>query len=107
MADEIADLIAQLTQLQVQQTDLLTRLQQATDNQVPSVVHPRRTPQFEIGDKVSIRNPNPYLPNQPQHGTVTKIGLTRITVTSPSGQKIQRAPKNLILVRVVNSLRPP
>ena len=49
---------------------------------------------FSIGDYVAIKNPNPFQVNT---GTITKIGKRRITVTTPTGQKILRAPKNLTI----------
>jgi hypothetical protein len=97
--DEIQDLIIQLTRIQLQQTELLARLVTAVDNEdqqntreVTRQIRP--TVAFAIGDRVRIKNPNPL---QASKGTVTKIGSKRITVTSRSGIKILRAPKNLVL----------
>jgi hypothetical protein len=53
-----------------------------------------RVPEFVIGDKVRIKNPTRFQANR---GVMTKIGSSRITVQTKSGNKILRAPKNLIL----------
>ena len=115
--DEVQDIIAQLSQLQLQQTRLLARLQRAvvkeaevpgriaheeTRSEEPTIGNkvpvkddlPKRAREFVIGDKVVIKNPNPF---QTSKGTITKIGGKRITVTTQSGGKILRAPKNLAL----------
>ena len=98
--DELSDLIAQLTQLQVQQTNLLVCLQTATDNEVTLVGDSSQEEEeprpFAIGDNVSIANPNRF---QAKTGKITKIGPKRITVTSQTGQKILRAPKNCTLLK--------
>jgi hypothetical protein len=98
--DEIPDLIAQLSRLQVQQTELLARLQRAADNEVAlagdfgqETKEPR---EFAVGDNVAIKNPNLCQANK---GKITKIGRKLITVTSLSGHKILRAPKNLLLIQ--------
>jgi hypothetical protein len=104
--DDVEDLIAQLIRLQVQQTDLLVRLERATNS---SIGFEQRTREptavaidvsvtdeptiFAIGDRVKIRNPNPF---QTDKGEITKIGKKRITVTTQSGQRIVRAANNLI-----------
>ncbi len=103
--DDVGDLIAQLTRLQVQQTDLLARLERATDSSIrfeqgtrePTAVAndvsvTEETAAFAIGDRVKIKNPNPFQANK---GAITKIGK-RITVTTASGQKIVRAAKNIV-----------
>jgi hypothetical protein len=100
--DNVQDLIAQLNRLQVQQTTLLVRLGRATDNEFGHEANGTResehevngTREFSVGDKVLIKNPNPFQANK---GTITKIGKKRITVTTASGSKILRAPKNLAL----------
>jgi hypothetical protein len=104
--DDVGDLIAQLTRLQVQQTDLLVRLERATDGSIrfeqgtrePTAVAidvsvTEETAAFAIGDRVKIKNPNPF---QADKGAITKIGKRRITVTTTSGQKIVRAAKNIV-----------
>jgi hypothetical protein len=54
----------------------------------------QETRQFIIGDKALIRNPKRF---QDTRGTITKIGQTPVYITSESGNKLQREPKNLIL----------
>jgi len=140
--DDVRDLISQLNQLQLQQTDLFARLERAVNSEadlpgeteqepdrtgsfafpepgseadrtgvfafreaesqpesqepiafaVPEPVSQEPRP-FAIGDYVTVKNPNPFQANK---GTITKIGNKRITVTTLSGQKIVRAPKNLL-----------
>ena len=115
--DEVQSLIEQLRQLQLQQSDLLARLEQARgketknktkvgdkaqavvdeteqeeDGKAKGTVY--ETKGFNLGDKVRIRNPNPF---QADRGVITKIGNSRITIQTKSGSKLQRAPKNLIL----------
>ena len=109
--DEIQELIKQLKDLQLQQTDILARLERAraqeTDTRVgvdegtngPVDHHVTQIPideerDFVIGDRVRIVNPNRF---QTDKGIITKIGHSRITVQTRSGGKIQRAPKNLVL----------
>ena len=94
--DDVRDLILQLNRLQLQQTELLIRLERAVNNKAAlhgeskqEVAEPKV---FEIGNRVIVANPNLFQANK---GTITKIGQKRITVTSESGQKILRAPKNL------------
>ena len=103
--DNIKDLIAQLKHLQLQQTELLVRLEKARDKETrttvanksdsASVNAPAEIRAFEIGDRVKIINPNRAL-FQADRGTIIKIGNTRITVESRAGNKITRAPKNLV-----------
>jgi hypothetical protein len=89
--DEIQDLIDQLNRLQLKQKELLARLQRAKNSKREGA---QETREFAIGDKVLIRNPKR---SQETRGTVTKIGHTRVTITTESGNKLQREPKNLIL----------
>ena len=106
--DEVQDIIEQLKELQIQQSDLLLRLEkarQAEKNTEPdeavstAPVGPTAskestdaTREFAIGNEVRVRNPNPF---QTDKGKIIRIGKTRITVQTKSGSKIQRAPKNL------------
>jgi hypothetical protein len=98
--DKIPDLIAQLSRLQVQQTELLARLQRAADNEVALLgdfgQEKKEPREFVVGDNVTIKNPNLFQANK---GKITKIGRKLITVTSPTGQKILRAPKNLLHIQ--------
>jgi hypothetical protein len=109
--DEIEDIIAQLQQLQLQQTELLARLEKARGEETENTDtgHTTRASvadrtdrtktstddinrEFVLGDKVKIKNPNRFQPNK---GKIIKIGKSRITVETASGGKITRAPKNL------------
>ena len=141
--DDVRDLISQLNQLQLQQTELFARLERAVNSEAELPEETEQEPDrtgsfafphpeseadrtgifafreaesepesesqkpiafavyepvsqeprpFAIGDYVTVKNPNLFQANK---GTITKIGNKRITVTSLSGQKIQRAPKNL------------
>jgi hypothetical protein len=105
--EDIQDLIRQLQDLQIQQSELLVRLQRAqfrndtrrTGNS--DVATPNTTPSseqrtggsFRIGDLVRIKNPT-FL--QANHGVIEKIGK-RISVRTASGNLIVRASKNLQL----------
>jgi hypothetical protein len=115
-SEDIQDLIEQLKILQLQQTNILDRLdlarrRQATSNanqrtRVTARTSNRRerqerentnqetTREFIVGDYVLIRNPNPF---QADRGIIEKITASWITVRSASGSKVQRAPKNIIL----------
>jgi hypothetical protein len=120
--DEAQDLITQLNRLQLQQTELFARLEKAIrdedaqtrgvrkeDAQTREVAHEIEVEQtrefviahgiaqiveFAIGDRVIVKNPNLF---QADRGKITKIGNKRITLTTQSGSKILRAPKNLVL----------
>jgi hypothetical protein len=93
----IASIIAQLQELQLQQSVLLTRL---------ATIHGRNTEgeyfdasadtprDFQLGDRVRILNPNRF---QPRKGVIVHIGEGRITVQAPNRIKVQRAPNNLVL----------
>jgi hypothetical protein len=95
--DEVQDLIKQLKNLQLQQTELLVRLERARGDEVRAGVYDEEesgTRKFAIGDKVRIKNPTRF---QADQGVITKIGPNRVTVHTKTGSKILRAPKNLIL----------
>jgi hypothetical protein len=96
--DRVQELIAELNQLQIQQTALLVRLDTAIGNETTlfggSDQGTQRPRDFSIGDNVTIKNPNPFQSNE---GTITKIGKRRVTVTTQKGQKILRDPKNLTI----------
>jgi hypothetical protein len=97
---EVQDLIAELTRLQLRQTEVIGRLTRLTETQhrETRTVSPHRstlpepTRKFAIGDRVRITNPRPF---QVTTGLVQKIGTRRITVRTASGSNIVRAPKNL------------
>lgn len=108
---EIEDVILQLQELNIQQTNLLTRLDRLSGRAAraqpnrnaaaPPVTpppaaradRPQAPREFAIGDHVRIRNPGLL---QATQGTIIKIGTSRITVQARNGTKILRAPKNLI-----------
>jgi hypothetical protein len=121
--NEVQDLITQLNRLQLQQTELFARLEKAfgdndaqtrgvhkEDAQTRDVAHEieveqetrefviahgvAKTGEFAIRDRVIVKNPNFF---QTDRGKITKIGNKRITLTTQSGSKILRAPKNLVL----------
>jgi hypothetical protein len=106
--NEIESIIIQLKSLQLQQTELLVRLERARSTETGtgaadsgtrtsaietrgSIAQPK---DFGIGDRVRIKNPNRF---QTDRGTITNIGAKRITVQTRSGTKILRAPKNLTI----------
>jgi hypothetical protein len=110
--DEIKDIVAQLQRLQIQETELLQRLERLNEadsnSSIPQqnarVVPPsarsapptaRATRVFVIGDLVRIKNPKLLQANQ---GTIIRIGVgtDRITVQTRNGSKIVRASSNLI-----------
>jgi transcription antitermination factor NusG len=93
--DEVQVLIDQLRRLQLQQNELITRLERARGNErQPSPrASPRARREIAIGDRVRIKNPGPFQTNK---GVVDKIGESRITVRTASGTKIQRAHKNIV-----------
>ena len=112
-SEDTQELIAQLMVLQLQQTDILERLdsaqsRQATENasqrtratakttnrQERNSANRETTRELAVGDYVVIRNPNLF---QVDRGKITKITASRITVKTATGGKIQRAPKNIIL----------
>ena len=90
--DEMQNIISQLQELQIQQTELLERLGRARRKETRSLVTEARG--FEIGDKVEVKNPSAFQNNK---GMITKIGISRITIRTKSGSLITRVPKNLII----------
>jgi hypothetical protein len=87
--EEVKEIVAQLQQLQIRESELLQRLERISEVETPTV--PRV---FAIGDLVMIKNPRPFQSNQ---GKIIKIGIgtNRITVQTKNGSKIVRAPFNL------------
>jgi hypothetical protein len=105
--EEIKNIVDQLQRLQLEQTELLTRLEHLNEETGgrdettaraagPTSRNPKR--ELAIGDSVRIKNPT-FL--QANKGTITKINLAtdRITVQTSSGAKIVRASKNLTAQR--------
>jgi hypothetical protein len=115
-SEDIQQLIEQLRILQLQQTDILDRIDVARSSQEYNSAGQRArataettsrrerrernsesrvtTREFIVGDYVIIRNPNPF---QADRGIIEKITASRITVKTATGNKIQRAHKNVIL----------
>ena len=94
---EILDIARQLQGLQLQQATLISRLTSLTEPDEPDTPPPPKkaaaTRELAVGDKVRIRNPRIL---QEARGKISRIGL-RITVMTPKGNTIVRAPKNLVL----------
>jgi dsDNA-specific endonuclease/ATPase MutS2 len=92
--DEIKDIVAQLKRLQIQETELLQRLEQLSEADRNPSRSPDTTRGFVIGDLVQIKNPRPL---QAKKGTIIKIGVAtdRITVQAKNGSKIVRASSNI------------
>ena len=96
--DEIKEIVSQLQRLQIQESELLQRLEglSETDSHTAAGT-PTPTRDFRIGDLVRIKNPKPF---QIKKGNIIRIGTDtdRITVQSTSGSKIVRASFNLTLI---------
>jgi hypothetical protein len=92
--DEIKDIVAQLQRLQIQETELLQRLERLSEVDGNTSRSPNATRGFEIGDLVQIKNPRPL---QAKKGVIIRIGVgtDRITVQAKNGSKIVRASFNL------------
>jgi transcription antitermination factor NusG len=94
--EEIKDIVAQLQRLQIQETELLQRLERLNeiDSHTSELPASQTIREFKVGDLVQITNPKPF---QIKKGTIIKIGAgtNRITVQSRNGTKIVRAPSNL------------
>jgi hypothetical protein len=93
---DIAAIIEQLQQLQLQQSVLLTRLatingRNAEGEYFNATADPPRD--FQIGDRVRVLNPKRF---QPKKGVIIAIGSGRITVQAPNRTTVQRAPDNLV-----------
>jgi hypothetical protein len=97
--DEIKDIVAQLQRLQIQETELLQRLELLSAADSNASASPITTREFVIGDLVQILNPGRL---QAKRGTVIKIGVgtNRITVQAKNGSKSVRAPYNLNLIHI-------
>ena len=95
MNDEIQHLIDELKQLQLQQQQVLTRLERARARESERITQSpqTRTREFAVGDRVRILNPRHL---QANHGVITKIGLSRITIKPHTrGVEIIWAHKNI------------
>jgi hypothetical protein len=96
--EDVRDIITQLRALQLQQTELISRLERSStsgvNNNTPTNLNPGTTVrEFALGDQVRILNPRIL---QARKGRVVKIGETRITIQASNGTTIVRAPKNII-----------
>ena len=93
---EIADIVEQLQQLQLQQSILLTRLSHINERDTEREYFDAATDSprdFKIGDRVRIINPKRF---QAKKGVIINIGEGRITIKTHNGTKIQRSPDNLV-----------
>jgi hypothetical protein len=92
--DEIKDIVAQLQRLQIQESELLQRLDRAVEAESRTSESPDLARDFQIGDLVQVKNPKPF---QARQGTIIKIGIDTgyITVRARNGSKIVRASFNL------------
>jgi transcription antitermination factor NusG len=94
--DELEDIIAQLQQLQIQESNLILRLERLNRSGDRRPSNSPNTPrEFSIGDSVRIINPRPL---QAKKGIITKINTStdRITVEAKNGSKIIRASHNIV-----------
>jgi hypothetical protein len=94
--DEIKNIVAQLKRLQIQESELLQRLERLSEADTNTGASPTPIREFRIGDLVQIKNPKPF---QIKKGIIVRIGIDtdRITVQSRNGSsKIIRASFNLI-----------
>jgi hypothetical protein len=96
--DDIKHIVAQLKQLQIQESDLLLRLERLTEANSQASEPLVTTRAFAIGDLVQIKNPRPL---QAKKGKIVRIGVDtdRITVEAKNGSKIIRASANLSLIK--------
>ncbi len=87
--DDIKDIVAQLQWLQIEQSNLLRRIEQLNESTPPNATRP-----FAIGDLVRIKNLRPLQANK---GTIVKIGsdTDRITVQARGVYDITRATAHL------------
>jgi hypothetical protein len=95
--DEIQDIVSQLQRLQIQESELLQRLERLSEADSHTAGSPTQTWDFRIGDLVQINNPKPF---QIRKGNIIRIGADtdRITVQSRNGSKVVRASSNLTLI---------
>ena len=94
--EEIKNIVAQLKGLQIQESELIQRLERLSETNSRNTTSPIRTREYKIGDLVRIVNPKPF---QIKKGHIIRIGADtdRITVQSTNGSsKVIRASFNLI-----------
>ena len=108
--ENIEDLIAHLTVLRLEETNLIERIvtshrqsqQEAQDRDTQRDIlaqhnnennaNEREHNELQIGDRVKILNPNRFQENT---GIISKIGTNRVTITPRRGIKIVRHPNNV------------
>ena len=95
--DKIKEIAAQLQRLQVQETELLQRLERLSEADSHTSRSPVTTRGFAIGDLAQMKKPRPL---QAKKGAITKIGIGAdcITLLTKNGSKTVRASFNLIRV---------
>ena len=95
--DEIKDIVSQLQRLQMQESDLLRRLEGLNETDSHAAGSPTPTRDFRIGDLVQIQNPKPL---QIKKGNIMRTGADadRVTAQSRNGSKVVRASFNLTLI---------
>ena len=93
--DEIKTIVAQLKCLQIQEPELLQRLERLSEADSQTAASPIPTQDFRIGDLVQIKDPKPF---QIKKGIIIRkgAGTDRITVQSKNRSKIVRVSFNLI-----------
>jgi hypothetical protein len=100
--DEIKDIVAQLKRLQIQETELLQRLEQLSQADRNPSRSPDTTRGFAIRDLVQMKNPRPL---QAKKGTITKIGVAtdQIVAQAKNGSKTVGASSNTFHVEQLQS----
>ena len=93
---EIKDIVTQLRRLQINQSELLERLELLSGSEIEPSPQISASSDFAIGDLVRIKNPR-FL--QPTSGRITKISQRRITVLAGNGTSVIRAHKNIVLIQ--------
>ena len=91
--DEIKDIAAQLQRLQIQETELLQRLERLSEADSNTLRSPDATRGFTIGD-LALTNPRPL---QAKKGTIMRIGADtdQITVRAKKGSKTVQSSFNV------------
>ena len=104
--ENIEDLIAHLTVLRLEETNLIERIvtsyrqlqQETQDRAIQQEVlqnhnnENNENNELQIGDRVRILNPKRF---QETTGIISKIGHNRVTITPRRGIKIVRHPNNV------------
>ena len=94
--DEIKDIVSQLQRLQIEESELLRRLEGLSETDSHPAGTPTPTRDFRIGDLVRVKNPRPF---QIKTGHVIRIGIGADRITAQAnGSKVVRASHNLTLI---------